>query len=178
MSIDLIVILFSLRSLMIQLLMFYFVLDIERSRCTLYSAVIQSQWCISIQMDQQKVERRLFCYLHDHSRYQMGHCHVPECRLFKSGSQSRIYCYMLGFAGRRMLYWRCMCFIIRLSNSTSSIQVKGSIEDGKMDTGLPQLLQQQIKLHSFLVHTRRNQQMWHKKLSAHLLFQFPTWRFI
>ncbi|KAG6723706.1 hypothetical protein I3842_03G221400 [Carya illinoinensis] len=47
---------------------------------------------------------------------------------------------------------------------------QGFIEDGRLDIGSPLPLLQQIKLHLYLVHPRKDQQMWHKKLCGHLLF--------
>lgn len=61
------------------------------------------------------------------------------------------------------------CFF-RLLNLISCIQVKGSTKDGRVDIELHQLLQHQIKLHSYSVHAREELKMWRKKLSAHLLF--------
>ncbi|KAG2718506.1 hypothetical protein I3843_03G216000 [Carya illinoinensis] len=47
---------------------------------------------------------------------------------------------------------------------------QGFIEDGRLDIGSPLPLLQEIKLHLYLVHPRKDQQMWHKKLCGHLLF--------
>lgn len=73
----------------------------------------------------------------------------------------------------------CLMFCTgRLLKLISYIQAKASIEDGRMDIALPQLLRQRIKLHSFLVRPRRNHKMWLRKLCGHLFFQLRMLRYI
>lgn len=76
--------------------------------------------------------------------------------------QSPILVFHFGKSTAKSTY--VLYCILRLLNLTSSIQVKGFIEDGRMDIGSPQLLLQQIKLHSYLVLPRGDHQMLHKKL--------------
>jgi hypothetical protein len=56
------------------------------------TAILQSKWFISLQVDKQKVEGGLLRHIHGYSWKSMGSCHVPECRFHRPGTRTLYEC--------------------------------------------------------------------------------------